>query len=293
MKVINNLLLSVSPSTLPARKPCLPARSLCRRTRRRLTGKEQDAETGLYYYGARYLDSRTGRWLSGDPALGEYVPSAPVSEEARKRNGSLPGMGGVFNYVNLHVYHYAGNNPVKYTDPDGKYLSITNDTIYNAINKLYRSSRTFRHALNRFAADKNTFFEFIEGETGTGDYGVVDPRKGAMSENATLATFEDNKGFFEEEVLAGTDMILTKIKIDLNKIYADAEDRGLSRETALMWTIAHEVSHGNDFLDMGFDDFWNEVNSHADKEWDDKPHEQKAEKFALQVFDEVFGHEGK
>jgi hypothetical protein len=22
--------------------------------------------------------------------------------------------------VNLHVYHYAGNNPVKYTDPDGK-----------------------------------------------------------------------------------------------------------------------------------------------------------------------------
>jgi hypothetical protein len=66
------------------------------------------------------LDSKTGRWLSGDPALGEYVPSAPVSEEARKRNGSLPGMGGVFNYVNLHVYHYAGNNPVKYTDPDGE-----------------------------------------------------------------------------------------------------------------------------------------------------------------------------
>ena len=37
-----------------------------------------------------------------------------------KKNGSLPGMGGVFNYVNLHVYHYAGNNPVKYTDPDGR-----------------------------------------------------------------------------------------------------------------------------------------------------------------------------
>jgi hypothetical protein len=65
------------------------------------------------------LDSKTGRWLSGDPAVSEYIPSAPVNEEARKRNGSLPGMGGVFNYVNLHVYHYAGNNPVKYVDPDG------------------------------------------------------------------------------------------------------------------------------------------------------------------------------
>jgi len=84
-----------------------------------ITGKELDTETGYYYFGARYLDPKTSRWISVDPAMGDYIPSAPVNDEARKRNGNLPGQGGVFNYVNLHVYHYAGNNPVKYVDPDG------------------------------------------------------------------------------------------------------------------------------------------------------------------------------
>jgi RHS repeat-associated protein len=87
---------------------------------KKFTGKEPDPETGLYYYGARYLDPKTSRWISGDPALGEYLPVAPVNDEAKKRNGNLPGMGGIFNTVNMHVYHYAGNNPVKYVDPDGE-----------------------------------------------------------------------------------------------------------------------------------------------------------------------------
>jgi YD repeat protein len=37
---------------------------------------ELDEETGLYYYGARYLDPRYSRWLSGDPALNDYIPKA-------------------------------------------------------------------------------------------------------------------------------------------------------------------------------------------------------------------------
>jgi RHS repeat-associated protein len=52
-----------------------------------LTGREWDAETGLYYYRARYYDPTLGRFLSEDPA----------------------GSG----------YSYAGNDPIAWNDPFG------------------------------------------------------------------------------------------------------------------------------------------------------------------------------
>jgi hypothetical protein len=82
--------------------------------------------------------------------VGEYVPSAPVNDEARKRNGNLPGQGGVFNYVNLHVYHYAGNNPVKYFDPDGEDLVLT---VYKSTGKM---SVTRTPAENSPASSRNS-----------------------------------------------------------------------------------------------------------------------------------------
>ena len=84
----------------------------------RFTGKEQDEETGLYYFGARYYDPKYSRWLSCDPALEEYIPSAV------QQTTELPGLGGVYNSTNLNLYHYAGNNPVKYVDPDGRKLKF-------------------------------------------------------------------------------------------------------------------------------------------------------------------------
>ena len=60
----------------------------------KFNGKEFDEETGLYYYGARYMNPRTGLWYGVDP-LAEKYPS-------------------------IYSYCYTFNNPVKIIDPDGK-----------------------------------------------------------------------------------------------------------------------------------------------------------------------------
>jgi RHS repeat-associated protein len=62
--------------------------------RYRFTGKERDVnETGWDYFGARYYDSRIGRWLGVDPLAGKYSKYSP--------------------------YNYSLNNPLVIIDPNG------------------------------------------------------------------------------------------------------------------------------------------------------------------------------
>ena len=64
----------------------------------KFTGKERDAETGLDYFGARYLSAAQGRFTSPDAPLLDQDPQHPQS---------------------WNLYAYVRNNPLIFTDPTG------------------------------------------------------------------------------------------------------------------------------------------------------------------------------
>ena len=79
---------------------------------RKFIGKEKDKETDLTYFGARYYDDLSGRFLAPDPVR-------PVNALTSKTNQEI-----LNNPKRLNRYAYGLNNPYKYVDPDGKFPVI-------------------------------------------------------------------------------------------------------------------------------------------------------------------------
>ena len=102
--------------------------------------KELDEETGLYYYGARYLNPTNGMWLSVDPLW-------------ENRQGISP-------------FNYCLSNPIKMIDPDGMWEK---DADGNWIAQKNDNAYTLAKTLNVNPSDviqmmKEQGFEFTEGD---------------------------------------------------------------------------------------------------------------------------------
>ena len=101
------------------------------------TGKEHDSESGLLYYGARYYDAELGRFLQVDPM-------------SRK-------------YPSLSAYVYCADNPLAYTDPDGKqpvgYLNFDPDIAPDSQHSLIRKPNEPGQAITITKKDVVNFLE--------------------------------------------------------------------------------------------------------------------------------------
>ena len=111
-------LLRRKPVPLPRR---LKHRLVYGRPRQGSTGKELDRETGLYYYGARYLDPKTSRWMSGDPALGERGEPERI---VRADRWGTRQPGGVSVYALKNGFYVVEPSGDTFTiiEPKGKYI---------------------------------------------------------------------------------------------------------------------------------------------------------------------------
>lgn len=85
----------------------------------KFTGKERDTETFLDYFGARYLGSNQGRFMSTDPYN-------PIIIRQGMKAGGLPEVAAddfftAFLEVpqNWNKYSYGLNNPLRFVDPSG------------------------------------------------------------------------------------------------------------------------------------------------------------------------------
>ncbi len=100
----------------------------------KFNGKEIDEETGLYYYGARYMNPRTSLWYGVDP-LAEKYP-------------------------NITPYCYTDNNPVRYIDPNG----MIKREYYDHDN-MEHSGNLYKNYINFKDGGENVFNLFAHGNT--------------------------------------------------------------------------------------------------------------------------------
>ncbi len=173
----------------------------------KFTGKERDSETGLDYFGARYLSGAQGRFGSPDP-----------------ENAGAD----VLNPQSLNGYVYALNNPLRFVDSDGfdvldtKYHTIgkvslkmytfyENVDIAGMLTSIYRPQigglgLTTNEALQGFKQNQSSFWYPGQSPTSTG---VTD------AGGCTLGCYN----FFEERVVSSL------IQVQFNY---DSNDRAVS-----------------------------------------------------------------
>ena len=120
----------------------------------KFNGKEFDEETGLYYYGARYMDPKISMWLGVDPLMEKYP--------------------------NVTGYCYTMDNPIKFIDPNGKetYVIKNKTGTYTVVGGILNNNRGI----------------YIASKDKSGKYTIKGEMIGISTSTTTFYNTDANKG---------------------------------------------------------------------------------------------------
>ena len=183
----------------------------------KFNSKEFDQETGLYYYGARYMNPRTGLWYGIDPMSEKY-----------------PNVGG---------YIYCIGNPVKLIDPNGEDIEVVQN-----------KDKTYTVTGGTLNKDNNIYI-MQDGKRTGGILGkTLTPYSFFSSDNKAVVgaiinpTDLSGQHFFDKEIVNGKINIFQYMKNARGGQKYDFKTRGINEYRGKL-TVAQYMYRGMPFKD--------------------------------------------
>ncbi len=175
------------------------------------TGKERDAETGLDYFGARYMSSAQGRFTSPDKPFADQDPYEPQS---------------------WNLYSYVRNNPLKFVDETGREIVYADRRLQIISDARRQQSTSYNSNLQGFEGPGSRTLTIRYGPTANDPDGS--PTNGLFSGKISPAILDCSP-----DCVVKSPATLTEGTITVNDKLA-----GDPNQTSD--TLAHEVFHADD-----------------------------------------------
>nr|WP_238315358.1 RHS repeat-associated core domain-containing protein [Segatella maculosa] len=228
----------------------------------KFNGKELDQETGLYYYGARYMNPMTSLWYGVDaltekyPSIGGYVYCAGNPVRLIDTDGNK-------------IVDHTGSRVAVYINKQGKVIFtkfVTNDIkrIVNSLMLTKEGMKSLKQAINSTIRVKMRISEeakiekvkkgysFTYGETIQGNFNPKDNYGRRVNKDGTLGITESSITIYE-----GT--------IENDAKTENPKHKGLTIEQAIGAVAGHEIVHATNRKEINKDLKYEKENKGGDR----------------------------
>ena len=163
--------------------------------------------------------------MSTDPELEEYIPNAGKATICEI--GKLSGIGGVFNFINLNLYHYAANNPMRYIDPNER------ETSYEIMTQIKNLQQEMSDCQNKGCEITSAQYEMFIDLAGQYNNAVI--REGKLSKDnyvsrghitTEFGKAQDAVGNYQVNFHSGIDIVGGDLKSPFFMLAINGEEKG-------------------------------------------------------------------